>query len=151
MERGMLPALQETRLAAQADLLQKSNETSERYGLWLSRLQITSLIAAEAETLRACGRLEFGEGILPRLIYTFCDSPFINREDYADMLAALQALFYTYKNELSDALSDDELLEAMHKIFHGRAQGSLEYLENITTRQAAACAAQRRRGQGGWR
>ena len=133
MGKGMLPALYETRLTARTELLRKSNEVSRRYGLALSEAQIQSLIAAEAESLRACGRLEFGEGILPRLIYTFCDSPFIVSPDYYDTLETLQDLFYTYKNEMNDALSDDELLEAMHKLFHGRAQGSLEYLENIAT------------------
>mgnify|MGYP001232233858 CR=1 FL=1 len=133
MDEKMLPALQQGQLAARISQLRESNEVSKRYGLSLSAAQITSLIAAESETLSACGRLEFGEGILPRLICSFCDSPYINREDYAAVLETLQELFYTYKNELDDELSDDELLEAMYKLFHGEAQGSLEYLENIAT------------------
>lgn len=28
-------------------------------------------------------------------------------------------------------MTDDELVEAMHTIFHGRAQGSFSYMENI--------------------
>ena len=55
----------------------------------------------------------------------------MTRENWLDSLQALEELFYTYKNELDDALTDDELLEAMHTIFHGRAQGSFTYLENI--------------------
>jgi hypothetical protein len=133
MDKGMLPALYEARLAAQTERLRRSNEISARYGLTLGDSQIRLLIAAETESLRACGRLEFGEGILPRLIYTFCDSPFIVNQDYGDTLEILQDLFYTFKNELNDELSDDELLEAMRKLFHGRAQGSLEYLENMDT------------------
>jgi hypothetical protein len=133
MDQRMLPALREAQLAARTERLMQGNEISQQYGLALSLPQAKVLIAAEQETLFASGRLEFGEGILPRLIYTFCDSPFITRGDYADTLATLQDLFYTYKNELDDALSDDELLEAMHRLFHGKAQGSLEYLENVTT------------------
>ena len=123
--RGLLAALEQR--------LMQSNEISQRYGLALTPAQARALITAERQTLRDCGRLEFGEGILPRLIYTFCDSPFISRGDYAQTLEALEDLFYTFKNELNDALSDDELLEAMRMIFHGRAQGSLEYLENMDT------------------
>jgi hypothetical protein len=133
MDWNVLPALQQAQLTRRISQLNKSNDVSRRYGLSLSDAQIRALITAEEETLRACGRLEFGDGILPRLIDTFCDSPYINRDGYTDVLATLQELFYTYKNELDGALTDDELLEAMYRLFHGRAQGSIEYLENIAT------------------
>lgn len=133
MGKDTLPAAVQARLATRMNLLRKSNGVSQRYGLSLSDSQMRSLIAAEEETLRGYGRLEFGEGILPRLIYTFCDSPFIVRGDYYDTLETLQDLFYTFKNDLDDALSDDELLEAMRKLYHGKAQGALVYLENMDT------------------
>jgi len=123
---------------AREDRLMQCNEISQQFGLTLTPARIRALVAAERRTLRDTGRLEFGEGILPRMIYAFCDSPFIARGDYADTLEALQELFYTFKNDLNDALSDDELLEAMHTIFHGRAQGSLEYLENMDTKELLA-------------
>lgn len=127
MEKPTLPA----RLAAQATQLRTVNERYSRFGLTLSEEQVHSLLVAEAETLRAHGRLEFGEGVLPRLIEAFCDSPLINREEYCDTLDALQTLFYAYQADLNDVLSDEELVEAMHVIFHGRAQGALEYMENL--------------------
>ena len=121
----------QAQLAARVQQLLKTNEVSQRFGLSLREEQITSLIQAEGESLRAAGRLEFGEGILPRLIHTFCDSPYINRETFSDILHSLQELFYLYHNELDDVLTDDELLEAMSKLYNGKAQGSIEYLENI--------------------
>ena len=133
MENNLLPALRQAQLTTRAAQLGKSNQISEQYGLSLSETQINALIAAEDETLHACGRLEFGDGILPRLIYAFCDSPYMHRQTYAESLDTLQDLFYTYKNELNDVLTDDELLEAMYKLFHGKAQGSFEYLENMAT------------------
>lgn len=135
MEISSLPALWQVQLAARTERLLMTNELSGRYGLSLSEAEIRSLVAAEGESLRACGRLEFGEGILPRLIYTFCDSPFIVRAEYYTSLEILQDLFYAFKNDLCDALSDDELLEAMHRIFHGKAQGSLTYLENVAAEE----------------
>lgn len=131
MDDAMLSSLHDARLAAQTVQLDKSNETAEGYGLSLNETQMRSLILSEAQTQRDMGRLEFGEGILPRLIYTFCDSPYMTRENWLESLTALQELFYTYKNELDNALTDDELLEAMHSVFHGRAQGSYTYLENM--------------------
>ena len=132
MDQPAMQALVQARQTAQLAQLRKTNELAYAYGNVLSEAQLHSLIRAEAVTLRDYGRLEFGEGILPRLLYTFCDSPLIPKSDYFDTLCALEELFYAYHNELNDMMSDDELLEAMHKVFHGRAQGSLEYMENIS-------------------
>ena len=133
MEKDLQTELRQVPLPARIERLLQINEIGRQYGLFLSEAQLRALVAAEAETLRAQGRLEFGEGILPRLMYMFCDSPFIARAEYFDTLEALQELFYAFKNELNDALSDDELLEAMYKVFHGRAQGSMDYMENVAT------------------
>ena len=133
MNHSMFLPHQDARLAAQTAQLAKSNETAEGYGLRLNETKMRALILAEAQTQRDLGRLEFGEGILPRLLYAFCDSPYMTCENWLESLIALQELFYTFKNELDDALTDDELLEAMHTIFHGKAQGSFTYLENMAT------------------
>jgi hypothetical protein len=131
LEKHTLPAMIHAQLATREQSLIKCGAELERFGLHLSRQEIKTLVVAEQETLIACGRLELGEGILPRLIHAFCDSPYILRADTFDTLNALQELFYAYKNDLDDALSDDELLEAMHKLFHNKAQGSMLYMENV--------------------
>lgn len=133
MKQNAVSAFENARLLKLSEQLNNSNRVSEKYGLSLSAAQITALIQAEKQSLRDCGRLEFGNGILPRLIYAFCDSPYITRDEYYDIISALEELFYQFKNDLNDALSDDELIDAMHRIYHGRAQGSLEYLENMAT------------------
>ena len=118
--------------ATEVAALRSTNDLSQRYGLTLTDAQISMLLVAREDALRSTGRVEFGEGILPLLVRAFCDSPYIMRDDYATTLLFLQDLFYMLKNELYDALSDDELIESMEHIFHGKAQGSLEYLENVT-------------------
>ena len=123
---------QQGQAMAAARELQQCNTLSERYGLSLSENQIQALVQARFESLRYAGRMELGGGVLPKLVYAFCDSPYITRDDYADTLMVLQELFYTFKNESEDSLSDDELMEALKRIFDNRAQGSLEYLENLT-------------------
>jgi hypothetical protein len=132
MEDSFSLSLRKTQALATADALRECNALSERYGLSLSELQIAALVDAQAESLRNSGRVAPGGGVLPKLIYAFCDSPYIGREEYCDTIASLQELFYAFKNELADALSDDELIEAMEHMFNGKAQGSLEYLENAT-------------------
>ena len=87
--------------------------------------------------LKDTGRVEFAGGILPKLIEAFCDSPYIDRENYAETLAQLQEAFYYYKSEAMESFSDDELIGFMAEVFHGRAQGSTEYL--IGTSLDALC------------
>lgn len=132
MEDSLFPALRQAQKAAMAETLRKTNSLTERYGLSLSEAQIAALTDARVSSLLDTGRVETGEGILPKLIYAFCDSPFLFRDEYCQTIAALQDLFYTFRNELEDALSDDELILAMQRLYNGPGQGSLEYLENAT-------------------
>ena len=81
-------------------------------------------------SLKEQQRIEFGEGILSKLIFEFCDSPYINRDNYAETLISLQEIFYLYKNESMDLFTDDELIEYMKNAFDNECQGSLEFLEN---------------------
>ena len=113
---------------------------SEKYGLSLSEQEIAELVECRQNALSASGRVEFAGGILPKLIYAFCDSPYIDQSNYADTLAELQEAFYYYKTDSMDRFSDDELIEFMVKVFNGRAQGSTEYL--IGTSLASLCRLQ---------
>ena len=71
-------------------------------------------------------------GIFRKLAYAFCDSAYITPANYADTLSELVALFYAFKSDIEDEMTDDELIEAMRRIFDGRAQGDLTYLADIT-------------------
>ena len=104
------------------------NEVSERFGLRLNEEEIRELVECRAKALKETGRVEFAGGILPKLIYAFCDSPYIDKENYESILAELQDAFYYYKNESMEQITDDEIIEYMEKVFNGRAQGSTEYL-----------------------
>ena len=68
----------------------------------------------------------------------FCDSQFIQSGDYADTLARLQEIFYLYKNESMDELTDRELLEIMKENFEQICYGDLEYLETTCLERFAA-------------
>lgn len=111
--------------------LRESNELSARFGLTLSESQMALLVRGRMVALERTGRVEFGGGVMKKLIYAFCDSPFIQRDAYAETLFALQDDFYELKNEAEDMVTDDELIDAMKVMFDGRAQGSLEYLEGV--------------------
>ncbi|MBQ3163942.1 MAG: hypothetical protein IJC02_05330 [Lachnospiraceae bacterium] len=113
------------------------NQKTEKFGLVLSEKDAKLLVENRKENLREQQRVEFGEGILPKLIFAFCDSPYIFQENYVDTITRLQEIFYLYKNESMDELTDDELLDFMKEAFDGECEGSLEYLEETALEEFA--------------
>lgn len=113
----------------QVNQIMKTNEESKENGLTLTKEDATALVAARGDTLREERRVEFGDSISPKLIRAFADSSFINQEDYAEIIARLQEIFFLYKNESMDMVSDDELLGIMKNAFENESGGDLEYLE----------------------
>lgn len=112
--------------------LRACNAYSEQFGLTLRETELTELAEARSMALRDSGRLEFASGILPKLIYAFSSSPYMEKQNYAVTLAELQEAFYFFKNDSMDLFTDDELIELMVKVFNGRAKGSAEYLCGIS-------------------
>ncbi len=115
-------------LLRDANKILKFNEVSEKFGLMLTQKQALMLAKTRAEELKYHGRLEFGEGIFGKLIEAFCDSPYITQQNYLETLCALTEIFYYYKNETEEYLSDCELIDYMKKYFNGSCKGSLELL-----------------------
>lgn len=105
------------------------NQYSEKFGVTLTEKDVLMLLEARKGSLKEQERVEFGEGILPKLIFAFCDSPYIYQDNYVETLEALQNIFYLYKNESLDELTDDELIQYMKEHFDSDCQGSLEFLE----------------------
>ena len=106
-----------------------TNQYTEKYGLALSEEDAQIMLAERKNTLKEQKRVEFGEGILPRLIYEFCDSYYINQDNYVETLVRIQEIFYLYKNEMLEELTDDELLHFMKEQFESVCYGDLDYLE----------------------
>jgi hypothetical protein len=108
----------------------KCNDYTHRYGLTLTEAQAMALVETRAAALRDNGRIEFGGGAVDKLIREFCDSPYLSQQCYADTLHELTEIFYAYKNETLDLLSDEELIRHMKIFFDGSCQGSLELLKS---------------------
>ena len=108
--------------------IKKCNDYTNRYGLTLSDTQINDILQRRKEALIKTERLELRKGIIDKLIKEFCDSPYIDQENYVSTLNELIDIFYEYKNETMDLITDDELIKFMKKSFDGIAGGDLEYL-----------------------
>ncbi len=108
--------------------IKKCNELTSKYGLTLSDRQIFNLLEKRKEILIDTGRIEFRGGVIEKIIKEFCNSPYINKENYERTLYELIEMFYEYKNETMDLVTDDELIEFMKKSFDGVCKGDTEYL-----------------------
>jgi len=117
--------------------IQTMNDYSQNFGLSLAGKDIEVLLQERKGILKEQERVEFRGGILKKLIAAFCDSAYIWQDNYADTLGRLQEIFYQYKNEAMDDLTDDELISYMKEKFEGDCQGSLDYLEDTCLEEFA--------------
>lgn len=108
--------------------IMKCNDLTARFGLLLTEAQAIALIETRSYALKENGRIEFGGGVIDKIINEFCDSPYLSMYNYEEVLHELLEIFYYYKNEMLDLMSDDELIEYMKKSFDGICQGSIELL-----------------------
>ncbi len=74
--------------------VQETNQYTEKFGLTLSEKDTQLLFEEKNHTLKAEQRVEFGQGILPQIIYAFCDSSFLSQNNYVETLIRLQEIFY---------------------------------------------------------
>lgn len=107
--------------------IMECNDTTAEYGLVLSAADVRDIVTARDDALTATGRVEFGS-IVERLIYKFCDSPYIMQSNYTKTICELTEIFYIFKNETLDAFTDDQLLDIMKEAFDGSCAGSTELL-----------------------
>ncbi|AGX42875.1 DUF6323 family protein [Clostridium saccharobutylicum] len=107
----------------------KCNEFTIEYGLTLHEEDVKEILKTRNVALEKSGRIEFNGQIMNKIIRRFCDSTYISQYNYSDTINELVEIFYNYKNETLDYISDDELIEIMKEYFDNYCQGSLELLE----------------------
>ena len=125
-----------------------TNEITKRYGLALSEQEAQLILEEQKGALKKYQRAELGTGITSKIIYEFCDSSYIDQNSYVDTIIRLQEIFYQYKNEMLDEITDDELLHLMKKQFELICYGDLDYLEGTCLDHFAQAV---RAGYGGYR
>lgn len=125
MGRDWMILLQQNQL----EKVLETNQVTGRFGLTLSQQDAELIVQERNHALREQKRVEFGEGITSRIIYEFCDSSYIDQSSYAATIVRLQEIFYLYKNEMQDEITDDELLHFMKEQYEEICFGDLGYLE----------------------
>ena len=99
------------------------------FGITVSEHEVKELIAIRNEALKRNGRIEFKHDIIEKLIDAFCDSLFINNEDFVERVGEFVDMFYYFRNETN--VSDDEIISAMRRTFD-KYNGSEEMVESRT-------------------
>lgn len=133
--------------------VQETNAYTKKYGLALSKEDTRLLLEERKRVLKTHQRAEFGAGILPQIIYMFCDSDFISQDNYVESMVRLQEIFYLYKNEMLDEITDEELIHFMREQFEEVCFGDLSYLEGTCLRifsEAIRAGYQGHRKSGGY-
>ncbi|MDE7007906.1 MAG: hypothetical protein K2P07_07040, partial [Lachnospiraceae bacterium] len=59
----------------------ETNKETERFGLALTRQDAELIVQERKNSLKEQRRIEFGEGIVTKIIYEFCDSDFIDQNN----------------------------------------------------------------------
>lgn len=129
----MLAAVKENQMKA----LKETNKDTEQFGLVLTEEDAAILVNERMDALKRQGRVEFEAGILPQLILAFCDSSYLNQDNYRDSLARLQEIFYEFKTESLEQLTDEELLNFMREQFDDICAGDFDYLEGTCLKNFA--------------
>ena len=106
----------------------KCNEITSNYGIILSEDDAKQLTTIQQNTLQEVGLIEFDSHIIEYIIITFCDSSFINKYDYLDTISRLVEIFYYYRQEVNELISDEDIIKYLYLAYEGITQGSLDYL-----------------------
>ncbi len=107
-----------------------TNQYTEQFGLTLTEQDAALIMEKRNAALKEQRRIEFSDSIVPKIIREFCDSSYIDHNNYVDTIVRLQDIFYLFKNEMNDEITDDELLHLMREQFEQLCFGDLDYLEN---------------------
>jgi len=132
----------------QLEKVMEANRVTEKFGLRLSEQDAELILEERGNALREQKRVEFGEGIAVKIIREFCDSDFIDQNNYVDTVVRLQEIFYLFKNEMRDEITDDELLHLMKEQYEYLCFGDLDYLEGTCLDNFAQAV---RAGYGGYK
>lgn len=106
------------------------NSVTTRFGLKITEQDAKLLIEVKNKTLKRLGRVEFEGGVIEKLIVTFCDSPYLERDGFTEAIEEFIEIFYEFKNDSMDEADDDETIALMKRYFENECAGSIDWLRD---------------------
>ncbi len=123
-----LISLESFALQPMDDKILALNTVSQAYGLTLTPEEAKDLSEVRARSLKDNERLEIGLGAMEGVIRRFSRSSFVDKQNYAWVIAEVTDLFYYIKTETDDKVSDNDLLDELFLRFEQRCRGSVDLL-----------------------
>ncbi len=123
-----LISLESFALQPMDDKILALNTVSQAYGLTLTPEEAKDLSEVRARSLKDNERLEIGLGAMEGVIRRFSRSSFVDKQNYAWVIAEVTDLFYYIKTETDDKISDNDLLDELFLRFEQRCRGSVDLL-----------------------
>lgn len=106
------------------------NKETIKYGLVLSDFEIRDLVNNKNNVLKSVGRIEIDKSAVTLIISEFCKSSYISSEEWANVVNEIITLFYNVRSEISDNVSDFDLVKFMYNIFENKVHGVVELLSD---------------------
>ncbi len=128
-------------------LILKTNEGSAKYGLVLTPAQAMEIAKTHSRSLRENRIVEVGCGGVTKLIAAFAASPYVDPDNYAEIIDEMTEIFYYIKREVDIEVNDDAVIDAMADFFDRTSHGSLEL---FTARDADILIGYIRETKGNW-
>lgn len=112
-----------------ANQLLELNEKTKAYGLTLTEEDAKHVIEARSQTLKCYERIELGINVTKRIVELFSSSPYVSNENYVSIIMRIQEIFYYFKNETNEKISDEDLINIISKYFNIECEGSIQLLK----------------------
>ena len=126
------------------------NNWLKKHDLLLAPEDARELISRHNQALEESGRIELDEKSLVHIIEAFYDSPYVEQNNLAKILAEITEIFYLTKNETDDRLSDRAVLKYLRQAFDGCCGGSLEFLREEAIDKLRIILQRQRAAEGIW-
>ena len=106
------------------------NSATQKHGLILTEAIAKEITEARQHALKVNDRVDFSSDTVTRLVKAFSQSYYITQENFSEIIGEILDLFYFLKNEIKDALSDDEMISEMLIVFNDYCAGEIELMQN---------------------
>lgn len=125
----ILSSLNSNLKTIQKNEILKINSESEQYGLSLSQEDVEEIIKSRNHTLRSYGRIDLNINATKQLIENLYTSQYTDKDDYVELINDLQEIFYYFKNETLDEISDIEIIELIDE-FYNECSGRIDNVQD---------------------
>ena len=112
------------------DNLLEINSYTQKHGLVITETIAKEIAESRQYALKNNDRVDFSSDTITRLVKAFSQSYYITQETFSETIGEIIDLFYFLKNEISDFLSDDDMISEMLIVFNETCFGVMEVMES---------------------